>query len=276
MSDSFKLACIQVTASDDLAENLQNAVQLAHRAHSDGAEFLTFPECVSMMAFGRNAVHENSFEEDGHPALQRFVDLADELKSWVLVGSLPVNISPGRVANRGYLIDDKGVVRTSYDKIHMFDVELENGESYRESDTYNPGSSAVIADTPWGKLGMTICYDLRFPQIYRELAQHGAMMLSVPSAFTRPTGEAHWEVLLRARAIECGAYVFAPAQCGVHAGGRKTYGHSLIIDPWGRVLADGGEKSGYVLAEIHPAYVEEVRSSLPSLQHDRKYTKPTK
>ena len=274
MSEPFKLACIQVNASDNLADNLENAEYLARKAKADGADFISFPECVAMMAYGRDAVHRNAYAETDHPALERFRALAKELDRWLLVGSLSVVLEPERVANRSYLINEAGDVVTSYDKIHMFDVELENSESYRESETYCAGNEAVLAETPWGLLGVTICYDLRFPQIYRDLARKGAMMLSVPSAFTRPTGEAHWEVLLRARAIECGAYVFAPAQCGVHAGGRKTYGHSLIIDPWGRVLAEGGEEPGYILADINPAYVDEVRRSLPSLLHDRDYTKP--
>ncbi len=275
MSEAFKLACIQVNASDNLADNLDNAENLARRVQADGADFICFPECVSMMAYGRDAVHRNAYEETEHPALERFCTIAKELKRWFLVGSLSVKIEPERVANRSYLIDAAGNVVTFYDKIHMFDVELENGETYRESETYRAGNDAVLAETPWGRLGMTVCYDLRFPHIYRDLARQGAMMMSVPSAFTRPTGEAHWEVLLRARAIECGAYIFAPAQCGIHAGDRKTYGHSLIIDPWGRVLADGGEEPGYIMADITPGYVDEVRRSLPSLQHDRDYIKPT-
>jgi predicted amidohydrolase len=190
----------------------------------------------------------------------------------LVVGWRLVGFVTGRQDRQPVLpVDSSGTIQARFDKIHMFDVDLESGESYRESATYQPGTEAVLADTPWGGLGMTICYDLRFPQLYRDLAKAGAQMLAVPSAFTRPTGEAHWEVLLRARAIENAAYVFAPAQCGQHPHGRLTHGHSLIVDPWGTVLADGGDAPGCVVAEIDPAKVDEVRRSLPSLTHDRSY-----
>jgi predicted amidohydrolase len=189
---------------------------------------------------------------------------------WLLAGSLVTRTDGGKAANRSFLIDSNGVVQTHYDKIHMFDVDLGNGEVHRESNAYEAGTKAVTADLPWGKLGMTVCYDLRFPQLFRGLVQKGgAEFISMPAAFTRPTGEAHWHVLLRARAIENGCYVFAPAQCGVHENGRKTYGHSLIIDPWGRVLADGGEEPGFISAEIDPAQVARARTKIPSLTHDR-------
>jgi predicted amidohydrolase len=176
------------------------------------------------------------------------------------------------LANRSFLIDPKGAVRARYDKIHMFDVDLGKGEVYRESKSYAAGTKAVTARLPWGRLGMTVCYDLRFPQLYRALAQEGADFLSVPSAFTRPSGSAHWHVLLRARAIETGCFVFAPAQCGVHEGGRKTYGHSLIVDPWGEVLADGGNEPGFITARIEPERVIEARRRIPSLDHDRRFS----
>jgi predicted amidohydrolase len=226
------------------------------------------------METGRDAVLAQARPEDDHPALAAFCGLARDLEVWLLGGSLSVLLPGDKVANRSFLIDSGGGIRARYDKIYMFDVDLEDGESYRESATYRPGGAAVLAETPWGGLGMTVCYDLRFPQLYRDLAQAGASLLAVPSAFTRPTGEAHWEVLLRARAIENAAYVFAPAQCGEHPHGRLTYGHSLIVDPWGAVLADGGVSPGYVIAEIHPARVDEVRRSLPSLTHDRPYRNP--
>ncbi len=180
----------------------------------------------------------------------------------------------GRVANRSYLVDATGEVVAHYSKIHMFDVDLPGGESYRESRTYEPGAAACIAETPWGGLGMTVCYDLRFPRLYRELAQAGARYLSVPSAFTKVTGEAHWHVLLRARAIENGCFVFAPAQCGRHYDNRHTFGHSLIVDPWGDVLADGGDEVGFVTAEIDARRVDEARAMIPSLEHDRPFGAP--
>ena len=275
MTAPLRLACVQVSAGNDMAANIEAASALARTAHKDGANFIAFPECVSMIEMGRETVLANAATEDNHPALAAFTDLAAGLGVWLLSGTLSVRLEGDRVANRSYLMDPVGTVRAQYDKIHMFDVDLEAGESYRESATYRPGDAATLTETPWGLLGMTICYDLRFPQLYRDLAQAGASLLSVPSAFTRPTGRAHWEILLRARAIENGAYVFAPAQCGEHPHGRLTYGHSMIIDPWGDILAEAGEEPGYIVADIDMAKVLEVRSALPSLTHDRSYTPPS-
>jgi predicted amidohydrolase len=274
MTSPFRLACVQVNAGNQMTANIEAVARLARAARGDGAEFIAFPECVAMMEMGRDAVLAQARPEETHPALAAFCDLARELKVWLLSGSLSVRLLGDKVANRSFLINDDGVVQARYDKIHMFDVDLEDGESYRESATYQPGAAAKLAETPWGMLGMTVCYDLRFPHLYRDLAKAGAELLAVPSAFTRPTGESHWEVLLRARAIENAAYVFAPAQCGEHPHGRLTHGHSLIIDPWGEVLADGGDAPGYIIAEIDPAKVGEVRRSLPSLTHDRPYRGP--
>lgn len=199
--------------------------------------------------------------------------LAKELSVWLLIGSLSIKLlDEPRVANRSYLIAPTGSVVTSYDKVHMFDATLAGGEVYRESAKCRPGTSLKVASLPWGKIGLSVCYDVRFPHLYRALAQAGAVFLSVPAAFTRPTGAAHWETLLRARAIENGCYVFAPAQCGEHPGGRRTYGYSLIVDPWGRVLADGGEEPGIVCADVDVAAVAEARAAVPSLQHDRPFT----
>ena len=271
MTSPFRLACVQVNAGNQMMANIEAAAEFARAARDDGADFIAFPECVAMMEMGRDAALAQAKPEETHPALAAFRELADELNVWLLGGSLSVLLPGDKIANRLFLIDSGGIVQARYDKIHMFDVDLEDGESYRESATYRPGDTAVLADTPWGKLGMTVCYDLRFPHLYRDLTKAGASMLTVPSAFTRPTGEAHWEVLLRARAIENAAYVFAPAQCGEHPHGRLTHGHSLIVDPWGTVLADGGETPGYIIAKIDPAKVDEVRRSLPSLTHDRGY-----
>jgi len=208
-------------------------------------------------------------------------EVAQEAGVWLLIGSLAVDLSrePGtagesRLANRSYLVDPRGAVVARYDKIHMFDVDLAGGESYRESNAFRPGGRAVLAETPWGALGMTVCYDLRFPHLYRALAQAGADFLAIPSAFTVPTGKAHWHVLMRARAIENGCFVFAPAQWGEHAEGRRTYGHSLIVDPWGEVLADAGEGVGIVSARIDVPAIAKARRMVPSLQHDRPFTKP--
>jgi len=189
---------------------------------------------------------------------------------WLLLGSLAVEAGPGQNYNRSYLLNDKGNLVTHYDKLHLFDVDLADGECYRESDTIVPGSTAVLAPTPWGLLGLSICYDLRFAALYRALAQAGAAFLAVPAAFTRTTGQAHWHILLRSRAIETGSYVFAPCQCGSH-GAAQSYGHSLIIDPWGRVLADAGEDPGFIMAAIDPDRVSEARSMIPALKHDRDF-----
>jgi predicted amidohydrolase len=228
-----------------------------------------------MMEPDRRQVYAKAFSESDHPALGAFRELARETGAWILGGSITVRAGPGKVANRSLLLDPGGEIAGRYDKIHMFDVDLPGGESYRESDTYEPGRATCVARTPWGGLGMTVCYDLRFPWLYRDLALAGADFLSVPSAFTRPTGTAHWSVLLRARAIETGCFVFAPAQCGEHAGGRKTYGHSLIVDPWGAVLAEAGEGVGVIVADIDPSRVAEVRTSVPSLRHIRGYAPPS-
>jgi predicted amidohydrolase len=197
--------------------------------------------------------------------LAAFRALAKELQVWLHAGSLAVLRADGKVANRTYVLDPQGEVVAKYDKIHMFDVDLGNGERYLESATFAPGDAAKTVDLPWGRLGLTICYDLRFPHLYRHLAQHGAQFLTVPSAFTQVTGEAHWHVLLRARAIETGCYVFAPAQTGTHAGGRKTYGHALIVAPWGEVLADAGTPPGVIVADIDPAQVTVARGKVPAI-----------
>jgi len=189
----------------------------------------------------------------------------------LIAGSLAIKVTNDRAANRAFLIDSKGDITARYDKIHMFDVDLAGGESYRESRTYRPGELAVLSDLPWGRLGLTICYDLRFPALYRALAEAGATMLTIPSAFTQQTGEAHWHVLIRARAIENGCFVLAAAQAGRHENGRETFGHSLIVDPWGRILAEGGTEPGVVMAEIDLAEVGKARARIPSLQHGRRF-----
>ncbi len=277
MSAKFRLACIQTSSGNDMAANIAAASALVRQAHAADAGLIALPECVAMMEMGRAKIIAASATVDAHPALAAFRALAAELGVWLLAGSLSVNLGEDgedRVANRSFLLDGRGGIVAWYDKIHMFDVDLAGGESYRESTTYRPGGSAVLAETRFGRIGMTVCYDLRFPQLYRALAQAGAELLAVPSAFTRQTGAAHWHVLLRARAVETGAYVFAPAQCGTHPKDRTTYGHSLIVDPWGEVLADGGEEPGFVIAEIDLARVAEARRSLPSLSHDRAFDGP--
>jgi predicted amidohydrolase len=272
----FRLACIQVNSGDDVAANLASASDLAREARAQGASFIAFPENVAFMAPDGVGIREAGMPEAEHPALVAFQALAQEIDAWLLVGSLAVatNDSEGRVANRSYLLNSGGEIKAAYDKIHMFDVSLAGGEDYRESATYLPGSEAVLAESSFGMLGMTICYDLRFPHLYRRLAKAGAAIIAVPSAFTQATGRAHWHTLLRARAIETGCFVIAPAQCGIHPRGRKTFGHSLIIDPWGTILAEAGEEPGVITAEIDLAASARIRQQVPSLTHDRDITGP--
>ena len=209
--------------------------------------------------------------EEDDKSLKAYRALAAELKIHLHIGSLALRFSPERAVNRSFLIGPDGNVLACYDKIHMFDIDLPGGESYRKSANYQPGETAVISDLPWGRIGLTICYDVRFPALYRALAESGASFLTVPSAFTKKTGEAHWHTLLRARAIETGCFVFAAAQCGMHENKRETYGHSLIIAPWGEILAEGGVEPGVFLARIDPARVETARKTVPSLQHGRRF-----
>ena len=268
---TFRLACVQVNAGNEIAPNVGTAAGLIREAAGLGADFISLPECVALLEPDREALFRKSASEDGHPALQAFRALASELAVWLHVGSLAVLSADGRIANRTFLIDPAGDVTATYDKIHMFDVDLADGESYRESNTYQPGDRAVVADLPWVRAGLTICYDLRFPALYTHLAQAGAGVIGVPSAFTRRTGRAHWHVLLRARAIETGCWVFAAAQCGDHAAGRQTYGHSLIVDPWGDIVAEAGEDPGIIMAEIDPVRVAAARRAVPSLANGRSY-----
>lgn len=271
---TFRAACVQLRSSDDVADNIRTASELIREAKAKGADFVATPENTTLMAPDGGAKLERSFAEDTDPALPAFRGLAEELGIWLLIGSLAIKTSKAKTANRSFLVDPKGRIAARYDKIHLFDTDPGAGESYRESNTVAGGGRAVTADLPWGKLGLTICYDLRFPRLYRTLAKAGAFMLSVPSAFTETTGKAHWHVLLRARAIENGAFVIAPAQGGMHANGRATYGHSLIIAPWGEILAEAGTEPGVILAEIDPAAVTSARSRVPSLRHDRDFDGP--
>jgi predicted amidohydrolase len=274
MSQRFKAACLQTNATPDIQRNLDAAAALARQAAQHGANLILMPENVAMMDFGRPNILAKAACEASHPAIPFLANLARELKVWLHGGTIHVLLDGERVANRTYVFSPEGEIKASYDKIHMFDVDLANGESYRESATFRPGDKGALVDLPWGKLGLSVCYDLRFAYLYRALAQAGAKFLTVPAAFTRTTGSAHWHVLLRARAIETGCYVFAPAQCGEHAGNRQTFGHALIVAPWGEVLADAGEEPGFILAEIDPAKVEEARRMVPALSHDRPFTLP--
>ncbi|MEZ5762917.1 MAG: carbon-nitrogen hydrolase family protein [Xanthobacteraceae bacterium] len=254
------------------AENLKDISALIREAASKGADYVQTPEMTNILAANREQLFKEISDEDNDKSLAAYRELAKELGIFLHLGSLAILATPDRAANRGFLIDPKGHLVARYDKIHMFDVNLANGESYRESATYQPGEAVTIADLPWGRIGLTICYDMRFPALYRALGESGASFLTMPSAFTKPTGEAHWHVLLRSRAIENGAFVFAAAQGGTHESKRLTYGHSLIVDPWGEILAEGGVEPGVILAKIDPAKVTDARAKIPSLQHGRRFS----
>ncbi len=268
----FVAAMVQMRTGLLPGPSLEQATALIRDAVSQGAEYVQTPEVSNMMQVNRTALFEYLASEDEDISLKAYRDLARELKIHLHIGSLALRATPERAVNRSFLIGPGGDILASYDKIHMFDIDLGNGESYRESANYQPGETAVITDLPWGRLGMTICYDVRFPSLYRALAESGASFLAVPSAFTKKTGEAHWTTLLRARAIENGCFVFAAAQAGLHENKRETFGHSLIVDPWGVVLAESGVEPGVVLATIDPAKVESARKSIPSLQHGRRFS----
>lgn len=271
---SFKAACLQVNASNDLMANCEAAAALAVEARADGADLICMPENVAMMEWGRSNIVLKAMPEDDHLALKFFRELAREIGAWLHLGSLHVLLEGGMVANRTYVLAPDGSIAARYSKIHMFDVDLGLGEVYRESATFAPGDEAVTVDLPWARMGLSICYDLRFAHLYRALAKAGSSVLVVPAAFTRTTGKAHWHVLLRARAIETGSYVLAPAQCGEHVNDRQTYGHALIVSPWGEILADALEQPGWVMAEIDPRKVEDARKKVPSLDHDRLFSMP--
>ena len=267
----MKIACIQLTSGPNISENIEKVEMFVESAARQGARFVALPENVFLM---RDPADKNFalIPQDEHPAVQASLDIARQHQVWLLVGSVAVAGSGGKALNRSLLISPEGAITAQYDKIHLFDVQLADGEVYAESARFDSGSRAVVTPLEGIHLGMTICYDVRFPHLYRTLAKAGADVLAVPAAFTQVTGEAHWHILLRARAIECGAYVIAPAQTGTHAGGRRTFGHALIIDPWGQVLADAGEEEGVITADIDISAVQRIRHALPSLAHDRPFS----
>ena len=272
MTGTFRAACVQMRTGLDVAANIAAASALIRQAKAQGADFIATPEMTSLFEAETDALFAKTKPESEDQALKAFRELGRELGVWLLIGSLPIRVAERQCANRSFLIDPAGAIVAIYDKIHMFDVDLPGGETYRESRNYRPGEIAVLADLPWGKLGLTICYDLRFPHLYRALARAGASFITIPAAFTHTTGQAHWHVLQRARAIETGCFVIAPAQAGTHENRRHTFGHSLIVDPWGAILAEGGEEPGVFLADIDPAKVTEARGRVPALTHDRRFT----
>jgi len=267
---AFKVALVQMRSAMEPKANLGAALAAIEEAKSAGADYVLTPEMTNIIA-KRERLMATIVEEERDPTLAALREAARKHSLYIHIGSLAIKASPERAANRSFLIDRRGDVVARYDKIHMFDVDLAGGESYRESHSYRPGDLAVVADLPWGRLGVTICYDLRFPALYRALAESGASFLTIPSAFTKPTGEAHWHVLMRARAIENGCFVFAAAQGGPHESGRESFGHSLIVDPWGQILAEGGTEPAVILADVDPAQVTAARSRIPSLHHGRRF-----
>ena len=278
----MRAGLVQLNVSDDPEANLPETVALVRAAAAGGAQFVLTPECTNLLSANREHQRHVLHPQGSDPTLIALRAEAQTAKVWLLIGSLGLKTDDpdGRFANRSFLIGPDGKIVAAYDKIHMFDVNVSETEVYRESAAYRPGKSAVLADTPVGRIGMTVCYDVRFPQLYRRLAQGGAQMLTVPAAFNHITGAAHWETLLRARAIETGCFVLAPAQTGFHpetltgGKGRTTHGHSLAIAPWGEILADAGTDPGVTFAEIDLAAVTRARSRVPGLTHDRDFTGP--
>jgi predicted amidohydrolase len=271
---TITVACVQLNSGQDMAANLASAERLIRAAHGKGARFIATPENTPLMEHRREVQRSQALPLAQHLAVGAFSALAAELECWLLLGSLSTPSPHGKLANRSLLFDPKGEIAASYDKVHMFDVEIGDGARYQESASFESGTQAVLAPTPFGTLGLSVCYDLRFAHLYRLLAQAGAEILTIPAAFTKLTGAAHWHTLVRARAIETGSFVIAPAQCGSHSGNRQTFGHSLIVAPWGEVLADGGEEVGFITAVLVRERVAEARRMIPALQHDRPIAPP--
>jgi predicted amidohydrolase len=267
----FRAALVQLRSGRSVKPNLDKAEELIRRAAKGGAIYVQTPENTGLMELKPELVLSAAETEERSAPLAHLRALARELGIFLHIGSLAIKLDQGRVANRSYVISPVGQVAARYDKLHMFDVDLPGGESYRESQYFRPGNKAVVADLPFGRLGLSICYDLRFSALYRALASAGAEFIAAPSAFTKQTGEAHWRVLIRARAIETGTFVLAASQGGLHENGRATYGHSLIVSPWGDVLAEGGEEPGVIFADIDPTASDEARARIPALKHDRSF-----
>ena len=277
--NKLPIALVQLSSSDDPAANLPVTEEFVRQAASGGARLIATPEVTNMVSMSRAQQNANLREEGDDPTLTQLRHVAEDCGVWLLIGSLAVKGAPdGRFSNRSFLIGPDGGIIARYDKIHMFDAIPTAQEAYRESNGYRPGTAATLAHTPVARIGMTICYDMRFPDLYLRLARAGAQILTVPSAFTRPTGAAHWEVLLRARAIETGCFILAPAQCGVHSASRgperKTWGHSLVVSPWGEIIADGGEEPGVVSASLDLNEIDDARKRVPSLVGAQSFAAP--
>jgi predicted amidohydrolase len=277
----FRTAAVQMRTGIDVAENVAEAERLIRAAAAAGADYVLTPEMTTVLDRDRERLMGAVRPEEGNPSLTRFRALATELGIHLHIGSMAIKLADAHpsagqaaIANRSFLIAPDGSVLARYDKIHMFDVDLAGGESYRESRLYRPGSAAVVADLPWARLGLSVCYDVRFPNLYRVLARSGASVIAIPAAFTKTTGEAHWHVLVRARAIETGSFVVAAAQGGHHQDGRDTYGHSMVVDPWGKIIAETETDPGFVIAEIDPAVSATVRGRVPALANEKTFSAP--
>ena len=269
-----RIGCVQTPALPTFDEAIEAACRLAGDAVAAGAELVCLPEYCGGLKSENGVLKPPAAPEASHPVLEALRNFTRDAGVWMLIGSVAVDGPEDRLINRGFLVDDTGEIRARYDKIHLFDVDLSETERYRESAVVNPGAQAVVTDTPWGRLGMTTCYDLRFSHLYRALAHAGAEILAVPAAFMKVTGQAHWHVLNRARAIENGAVVVAPCAVGPVPGGGAVYGHSLIVSPWGEILAEGGDGVSTIVATVDMESVASVRRRVPSLRHDRPFSQP--
>ena len=250
-------------------DNLKKIDHLLQEVAKKKPDLICLPEFYCLIEKEDSAYISENFLFEKHPALRHGGEIARSLDSWILLGSIPVFFNANKIKNRSVMLNPNGEVMAYYDKIHLFDVAIRDGQGYRESQTVSAGKDVVTVDLPWGQCGLTICYDVRFPHLYRALAQSGALFITIPAAFTYKTGKAHWHTLVRARAIENGCYVFAPSQCGTRNWGRKTFGHSLIVDPWGNILAEGTGEEGIIYADIDVSSVARARTMIPSLRHDR-------
>lgn len=272
MARNLTIACVQMNSGPDIHDNLKQAETFIRDAAVKGATLIATPEVTDQVVSNRAEKIDQVFSQGNHPGVPFFANLAKELSVTLVIGSMCIKTETGKIANRSFVFSPAGDILAHYDKIHLFDVDLPTGESHRESKIFAAGDRAVTVQTPEAKLGLSVCYDVRFSHLYRDLAKAGAEILSIPAAFTVPTGQAHWEVLLRARAIETGSFVMAAAQSGDHMGARKTYGHSMIISPWGEVLENAGTRNGIISAMIDLDDVARARAAIPALKHDRDYS----
>ena len=267
----LRVGLLTMCATRDVEENVADASKLVRQAAAEGATYVQTPEFTTLMEMNSAKLFAATKPEANNPALAHFQSLARELQIWLHIGSMGVLVQPDKIANRSFLISPEGAIIARYDKIHMFDAALGAGQNFRESKNFQPGAEAVVVELPQTTLGLSVCYDLRFPGLYRALAKGGAQILAVPSAFERQTGEVHWHPLLKARAIESGAYILASTQGGKHACGRETYGHTIIVSPWGEVIAEDGIQPSVTVADIELGKVAEARGRIPSLEHDRPF-----